>query len=500
MCSYLPLKSLSRLSLILALVLMACSRDAELYEVGTNITQLSLSEPPHTIIVGERHKLEVTVTPDRDMYYLLEWTSSNPEVLPIDKYTGEVVAEGAGKVTVTVTDRASKLSDTVEIEVRPFEGVTLTDEGILKVGVPKAGMLAEYLAKADKPYEGLELLGNLNGDDINTLRQLKVALPKGLNLRGANIVSGGSPIKGSYEGKSYEYNVEDKVIGPYMFCRSALAEPALFSGELFLPQSVTLIDTYAFADTDVTKVRLARDNERIGLHAFRRCQKLTKIDFKEGQKLKYLGGFAETSSLALLDSIPHGVLEISDYAFYKSGLRGLVLNYGCYSITAENKLSKGQFYNFWFSPLQLQRIGKYAFSRVVFEPVIDERGHDPSSLDFPPSLKIIDEGAFQNATFISHNTSVNMYLLYSLFFSVDSKADETDPTGYGYRERFSLKTIASKAFADITGALYIGGQLRKWNIQSIEETKKEYGVTIAPDAFQNTELYDGRSPSSLTNV
>ncbi len=100
--------------------------------------------------------------------------------------------------------------------------------------------------------------------------------------------------------------------------------PGKKSGEYQVPASVCVIDAYAFANCDVSRVSMSDTVCEIGEGAFRDCYSLTGIDLSS--KLTEMGSYLFTNAKLLTDiDIPQDVTKIRSGAFAGTGLTAIEL-------------------------------------------------------------------------------------------------------------------------------------------------------------------------------
>lgn len=119
------MKSVCRLSLIVALALLATS-------CGSKLKSIAITSENVTIAVGESYQMSVLATPE-DAEFETSWTSSNPDVASIDN-KGLVVAKTIGTCMVTVNaDGKTATCDIIVVEGEPIPGadVNVTDYGAI---------------------------------------------------------------------------------------------------------------------------------------------------------------------------------------------------------------------------------------------------------------------------------------------------------------------------------------------------------------------------------
>lgn len=157
------------------------------------------------------------------------------------------------------------------------------------LNVETAGTLPSMIAENRKyQIKNLRLTGNLNGTDINFLREMTGSDSYGnntpgiletLDISGCTIVSGG---------RSYYKSCQtsNNKVGDYMFynCKQLV--------NLMLPENTTEIEDYAFAD----------------------CDRLSVISIPDGVKSFGVQSFRNDISLLRIP-MPSGLIYIKDYAF-----------------------------------------------------------------------------------------------------------------------------------------------------------------------------------------
>lgn len=140
------------------------------------------------------------------------------------------------------------------------------------------------------------------------------------------------------------------------------------NGKIDLPNSVTSIGAYAFANTACTDFSLPNSVTEIGEGAFEDCNNFRNLYLP--RYLKKIGNNAFKNCLLSGDlDIEYDVTEIGDYAFY-----------GCTSLTKLSLTSS------------LQRIGAYAFSGCKYLNC---------ELAIPSTVTEIGDGAFKDCSYLS---------------------------------------------------------------------------------------------------
>lgn len=173
-----------------------------------------------------------------------------------------------------------------------------------------------------------------------------------------------------------------------------LVYPRGKNGSIIIPEGVTEIKAFAFANSKIEKVSFPDSLKKIGKHAFYECSRLKSVDFGNG--IDELGGvmaFAFCSIVKL--EIPPKVKTIGDGAFYY-----------CDKLK-EVKLNEG-----------LQKIGDDAFSRCDLI----------KNLDFPKTLSYIGNRAFHPGLLRTEDIAVNLKSIPRNFIAAFVKAERFSET------------------------------------------------------------------------
>ena len=214
----------------------------------------------------------------------------------------------------------------------------------ITIELEKAGTLPGRIGGSKKyKITNLKIIGEINGTDLNMIREMAGRNSKGdstygklsvLDLSEAKIVEGGDCYYYDYSNHSYytsdECYTSNDVIGRYAFSGCS----GLTS--LTLPAGITEIGEYAFWGCDgLTSLTLPAGITGISYGAFRGCSGLTSLTLPAGITEIGSGAFRDCRGLTSL-TLPAGITEISDGAFENcSGLTSLTLPAGITEIGFE---------------------------------------------------------------------------------------------------------------------------------------------------------------------
>lgn len=189
----------------------------------------------------------------------------------------------------------------------------------LSINLPYAGMIKHIMMKYAKK---IKFSGNINGDDILTIREIingknrRVCKLTVLDLSDAQIVKGGESyytqtnFKGYTVGyKSYHYNTDSNEIGDYMFYNCAQIS------KIILPESIIRIGCYAFSGCiNISQITIPNNVESIKSYAFNGCDNLQSVII--GENVQRIGdnAFSDCIRLSCI-TIPDNTIEIGHDAF-----------------------------------------------------------------------------------------------------------------------------------------------------------------------------------------
>ena len=373
-------------------------------------------------------------------------------------------------VNIAITDKAKELSDTITVvQGEAVEMVVMTNA--------QAGDLDGQILSA---YQGLKLIGDLNGSDIRALQfasNLKV-----LDLSEANIVEGGDYYTQNGNDKYYTKN---NVIGPHFF-RSSIEE-------IVLPNNVNVIDDYAFSYCRKLKSLIIPEGVvAIGNNAFEGCHSLNSLVIPNSVKtigqesFTYSGiqtitlpssinsiskGMFSHSSLKNI-KVPEGVISIEESAFYWcTGLTNVILPKSLITIGNKAFSNCNDLANINL-PDNLNSIGEFAFSNCY---------RNFKKIDLPNSLETIGKGAFSSC-----------FSLESI--KIPQSVSVIDTTTFSSCEKLSSVDLHNKITIIKASAF---GQCT--NLKSIEIPASVTTIEQSAFAYCST-LTTINIPSSITSI
>ncbi len=247
-----------------------------------------------------------------------------------------------------------------------------------------------------------------------------------------------------------------ELIGGAVFADSGL------TGNVEIPENVKEIYAYAFMNTNITRLTLNANLERLCSYAFYNCKSL-EGEITLPDTLYYMGTcvFYECSGITGGITIPGGVEVIGDGAFYNcSGLDGeLILEEGvkeigtlAFGADGTNKMN----FTSVELPTSLKKIGPYAFQYCT----------GIKSISLPEGLEIISDGAFDHMSGLEDEKMI----IPSTVHTIGGDLDVEENTGYGghvfydmgKNETFTAFEVAegNEYFKAVDGVLYSNDMTR----------------------------------------
>lgn len=339
---------------------------------------------------------------------------------------------------------------TIIYNIRPNKGNF--NHKTVNIDVP--GTLIDLLPESEwAEIDTLKIVGNINGDDLNTLRMMGGWINAGYGSRvtGQSLIhldlTDSKIVEGGVSSSPY-VSTKNDVITPYAFeCCNGLMSVSLPSSakevggyafhdsgiqHLYIPKNIQKIGSWAFSIANLNKVffekgsglkeikesafqgcafetfELPSSVETIGSWGFAYCKNLRHIGFSVDSKLNYIGD--NTFRMCALESlnVPSSLTWISNQSFYLCSRLS--------SVTFQENS-------------QLEMISTGAFEETAI-----------NSIQFPLSVKTISTAAFRDCK-----------NLRSVTFAEGSKLEGLDGFEYCTRLREvylpdGLKTLYPRAF------------------------------------------------------
>lgn len=107
-----------KLILLLIIFALGVTNSCEKEESVIKVTSVSVSESSINITEGDINKLQITISPENATNKKATWKSSNPSIVFVDQ-KGEIVANKAGIVNITVTTEEGNKTATCVVNVKP---------------------------------------------------------------------------------------------------------------------------------------------------------------------------------------------------------------------------------------------------------------------------------------------------------------------------------------------------------------------------------------------
>ena len=205
-------------------------------------------------------------------------------------------------------------------------------------------------------------------------------------------------------------------IDSYAFSMLESAVPEVYIRELILPDTIEIIDDYAFRNVNrFERITLPKGLQQIGKRALPDGCGCTAVWETDGETYIFQDGFvierstgiavhcfsAETSSIV----IPDGVTELGEYLFFRWPIKKVLFPQSL-RIIGEGAFAECSDLSEVTFPAHLIKIDDYAFSMCS----------NIQSLRFPDMLLYIGESAFQQQSLAGygqlHELSLNEGLLY----------------------------------------------------------------------------------------
>ena len=354
------------------------------------------------------------------------------------------------------------------------------------VKVTEAGTLQQLLGEDFLNLTSLKIVGPINGDDVNCLRQMlggyeftEIGQLSTIDLSGATIVEGGGWYYEDQSANPEQYYTSNNIVGEDMFYYCSNLQ------EMVLPTNVIAIENSAFSSCkSLISVDIPDGVTSLGSYVFQDCHSLSSVKIPDGITTIGTSFFYGCRSLQSIH-IPNSVTSIRSFAFYD-----------CHSLQSIQ------------IPNGVTTIGERAFQSC----------HGFTTIDIPDKVTSIGSEAFRNCTSLrtitigDGVTSIGNYAFlycYSLT-SVKIGKGVTSIGIWAFRDCTSLPSIeipdnvisigkcAFMGCAKLASA-YIGKGVTSIGAEAFENCTSLMSIDI-PDNVTSIGEYVFRECSSLTSI
>ena len=166
----------------------------------------------------------------------------------------------------------------------------------------EAGKLMELLGNKVDSVTSLTLEGQINGNDVATIRAMKNLTS--INMESVAIVAGGRFILNN----GLELQTNQNELPQYMFCNLTKIK------KIILPTKITQIGRNAFENSGIDSIQIPNSVSAINFYAFSNCKNLTSVVLPDGLKYIDFSVFSDCAALKAI-SIPETVEIIFEAAF-----------------------------------------------------------------------------------------------------------------------------------------------------------------------------------------
>ena len=247
-------------------------------------------------MVEDYNRLSFTAQPDEG--YEVEWTGAAPDNADKNKATLTVTANAVVTATFKKPGNSSEVQNYHVALSSGSNGTLIADTPLPADGMVAAGSILTFTATPDSAYEVEAWTGAVANPSDSTKATLTVTAHTTISV--------------TFKKKQANIALLNIDAGGYL--KGVIDKDALV-GDLIIPDTVTSISDYAFADCQgLTSVTIPNGVTSIGQYTFYDCLNLTHITIPDSvteiEQLAFIG----CSGLISI-TIPNGVTSIGDRAF-----------------------------------------------------------------------------------------------------------------------------------------------------------------------------------------
>lgn len=349
------------------------------------VTEIKLDKSKLDLSIGSTETLTANIMPEEATNKKVLWTSSNEDVATVDN-DGKVTAIGEGSAVITASsDDVVTISDTCEVSVT----IASTDESLFTIRDNGDGTCAIIGFSADANISDVVVPSHIQDKKVTSIESHVVqrwnmdvdvgifyenGFVKTVTLPDTVTKIGKSGFSDSTSLETVKIPNSVVLIEKYAFDDSGLTS-------ISIPSSITSISEYAFGNCrSLASVELPKTLISIGGSAFEWCPLLSSIDIPNSLNSIGDSAFVDCESLTSL-TIPSAVTKVGELAFAGSGLETVT-----------------------FSPTQTVSIGHQAFSQCshLKSVILPKNGNVKiSGLAFEGCTKITSMDIPSSVTFLA---------------------------------------------------------------------------------------------------
>ena len=194
-----------------------------------------------------------------------------------------------------------------------YDPSVIPNDELVSIELNEAGSLMNTSEKLMYTYTKLKIKGDINGTDIAYLRKILVS-PKAnlgsLDLSESHIVEGGD----SYNEEQY---TATNTVGDYMFSFCKLEN-------IILPNNIVAMGKFCFAGSFINTISIPEGVEDIPDYAFWNCTNLESVLMRNNVKMIGREAFSGCTHLKSVE-LPEGLVSIGSYAFSECALENVTI-------------------------------------------------------------------------------------------------------------------------------------------------------------------------------